>query len=427
MKPILQVALVGILASFSVAACGSGSGAGSQEKDVAVEMDVGADAEQNVETDVDESEAGVELRVATFNASMFRPKAGELLAELEAGTSAQIKAVAKIVQTVRPDVLLVNEFDYDASGKSADAFRAKFLAVSQGEGLEGIEYPYAYVAPSNTGVHSGFDLNQKDGVVSEPGTQSYGDDAFGFGTFEGQYSFVILSKYPLKPEESRSFQKFLWSDMPDNLLPTDWYSEDIRGGFRLSSKNHVDMPVDVDGHTVHILAAHPTPPAFDGAEQRNVRRNNDEVRLWLDYIATDASKSAYIKDDAGKSGGLAVDAKFVIVGDLNTDPVDSSVFGAATKLVASERVTDPLPASEGAVEKGAKDGMMNTKHKGDPKLDTADFSDGRVGNLRVDYALPSSNMEVVGSGVFWPKLDSVEYEWTRASDHHLVWVDLEIK
>lgn len=420
MKLILQVALVGILASWSVG-CGGGSGASSQEKDVAVEVDVGADAEQDVEESV-----GVNVRVATFNASMFRPKAGELQAELEAGTSAQIKAVAKIVQTVRPDILLVNEFDYDASGKSADAFRANFLAVSQGEGLEGIEYPYAYAAPSNTGVHSGFDLNQKDGVVSEPGTQSYGDDAFGFGTFEGQYSFVILSKYPLKTEEARTFQTFLWRDMPDNLLPTDWYSEDIQAVFRLSSKNHVDMPVDVDGHTLHILAAHPTPPAFDGAEKRNVRRNNDEVRLWLDYISADAAQGAYIKDDAGKSGGLDPDARFVIVGDLNTDPVDSSVFGAMTELVASERVHDPLPASEGAVEKNALDGKANTTHKADPKYDTADFSDGSVGNLRVDYALPSSNMEVVGSGVFWPKGDAPEYSWTRASDHHLVWVDLVV-
>ncbi len=423
MKNILQVLVAGLLV-WSVTGCGGASVPDAVEKeDVAVGDVQGGE----VEGDVEQPGTAVALRVATFNASMFREREGQLLTELQAGTEPQIKAVAKIVQTVRPDILLVNEFDYDASGKSADAFRANFLAVSQGEGLEGIEYPYAYAAPSNTGVHSGYDLNQKDGVVSVPGTQAYGDDAFGFGTFEGQYSFVILSKYPLKVDESRSFQKFLWTDMPDNLLPMDWYSQDIQAVFRLSSKNHVDMPVDVDGHTVHILAAHPTPPAFDGAEQRNVRRNNDEVRLWLDYISADAAKSAYLKDDAGKSGGLDPDARFVIVGDLNTDPIDSSVFGAMTKLVASDRVHDPLPASEGAVEKGAADGMMNTKHKADPKHDTADFSDGRVGNLRVDYALPSSNMTVVGSGVFWPKLDAPEYKWTRASDHHLVWVDLTIK
>ena len=54
---------------------------------------------------------------------------------------------------------------------------------------------------------------------------------------------------------------------------------------RLSSKSHWDVPVKVGGHTVHVLASHPTPPTFDGEEDRNGRRNHDEIRFWADYVS----------------------------------------------------------------------------------------------------------------------------------------------
>ena len=47
---------------------------------------------------------------------------------------------------------------------------------------------------------------------------------------------------------------------------------------RLSSTSHWGVPVDVDGSTVRFLVSHPTPPVFDGAEDRNGTRNHDEIR-----------------------------------------------------------------------------------------------------------------------------------------------------
>src|SRR5690606_29210447 len=146
-------------------------------------------------------------------------------------------------------------------------------------------YPYAFVAPSNTGIPSGFDLNN-DGTVGG------GDDAFGFGFFPGQYGMAVLSKFPILEDEVRTFQTFLWKDMPGALLPddpntaapADWYSPEELAAFRLSSKSHWDVPVDVNGNTVHVLASHPTPPTFDGAEDRNGLRNHDEIRFWADYV-----------------------------------------------------------------------------------------------------------------------------------------------
>ncbi len=75
-------------------------------------------------------------------------------------------------------------------------------------------------------------------------------------------------------------------------------------------------------------------------------------------------------------------------------------------------------------------GKANQKHRAPAENDTADFSDGNVGNLRVDYVLPSSDFQIVASGVFWPKVDDSKPEarivkqLRDASDHHLVWIDV---
>ena len=67
---------------------------------------------------------------------------------------------------------------------------------------------------------------------------------------------------------------------------------------------------------------------------------------------------------------------------------------------------------------------VNSSHKGDPALDTGDFNDNSLGNIRIDYVLPSANLQVVGSGVFWPAPGEAGAELADASDHHMVWVDL---
>src|SRR3546814_1362165 len=52
------------------------------------------------------------LRVATFNASLNRSAAGELVGDLSTGDDPQARAVAEIIQRTDADVMLLNEFDY---------------------------------------------------------------------------------------------------------------------------------------------------------------------------------------------------------------------------------------------------------------------------------------------------------------------------
>ena len=371
------------------------------------------------------------LRVATYNLSLNRAVAGELEADLSTGDDVQARTVAEVIQRTDPDVVLLNEFDYDAAHRSVDLFRENYLEVSQG-GADPVEYEYAFVAPSNTGVPSGFDLNN-DGRVGG------GDDAFGFGLFEGQYGMAVLSKYPIDTDAVRTFQTFLWKDMPGALLPddpatpapADWYSPAELEVVRLSSKSHWDVPVRVGRKTVHVLASHPTPPTFDGPEDRNGRRNHDEIRFWADYL-TPGKTSRYIYDDAGRRGGLKPGARFVILGDQNADPLDGdSVDAAIDQLLDHRRINDPLPTSAGAVEAAELQGGANDTHRGDPAYDTADFADTAPGNLRADYVLPSKNLRVRGAGVFWPVLADPLSRLTGvfpfpSSDHRLVWVDLRL-
>lgn len=345
------------------------------------------------------------LCIASYNVSLYGKKAGEVAAKLRTGKDRQASSIASIIQTVRPDIVLLNEIDHDADASTVKLLRDLYLAVAQ-DGCEPIDYPYVYSAPSNTGVNSALDLN-RNGRLGDP------EDAWGFGAYEGQYAFAVLSRYPIETEKLRTFQTFRWSNLPNALRPIDpetkqsYYSDEVWNSLRLSSKNHVDVPIRVDGQTVHLLASHPTPPVFDGTEDRNGCRNHDEIAFWKHYL----DDSPLLVDDGGTKGGLKEDATFVIVGDLNSDPQGSDNRPEAIRaLLSHKRVIDPLPRRLSA----------NESTPMGEAFDTADF--GRNGEMRVDYVIPSRDFQLSEANVFWPSADMKGSKWIHASDHRMVWV-----
>lgn len=376
------------------------------------------------------------VRFATFNVAMFgnplfdneggrMVDEDQMMADLSTQDDPEARKVAEVIQHIRPDVLLVNEFDYVPDNAAVDAFRSNYLRRSQ-NGAEPIDYPYAFTAPVNSGVPTGFDLD-RDGATDGP------RDAQGSGSFEGQMGMLVLSKYPIDTGGVRTFQRFRWKDMPDAMLPSDpdtpeegdWYSKEILDVLRLSSRSHWDVPIRIGRSIVHLLGAHATPPVFDGPENSNGTRNNDQIRFWADYVTP--GEGDYIYDDEGIRGGLRADAKFVVAGDYNSDPLDGdSVPGSIDRLLDAPRVVDTEPRSDGAVIAAEEQGGANEDHEGDPALDTGDFSPANPGNLRVDYVLPSRPLRPVDSAVFWPTPGDPLSRLNDASDHHLVWLDVAV-
>jgi hypothetical protein len=318
---------------------------------------------------------------------------------------------------------VLNEFDHDPGSRAADLFNEHYLAKSW-NGQQTIQYPYSYRGPVNTGVDSGLDLDG-NGKTGEP------QDAWGYGSFPGQYGMLVLSRFPIRQEATRTFRHFPWSALPAAQRPlnpdgSSYYPDDIWKQLRLSSKSHWDLLIDVNGRDLHFLVHHPTPPVFDGPEDRNGKRNFDENRFWIEYLGR--GDRNYMVDDKGGTGGLDKGALFVIAGDLNADPMDGdSANGAIGQLLAFPLINASCtPLSSGAREASVVQGGKNRQHKGDPATDTSDFNDEHTGNLRLDYVLPSADITVRNCGVFWPAGDESGHDLASASDHRLVWLDISL-
>ena len=365
------------------------------------------------------------LRVATFNVSMeatnYRGQGqgalnlSVLKRELASGHNSQIKNIAEIIQRARPDIVLLNEFDYIPDPQQGvEMFQKHYLSVAQHPQTQAIRYPYVYTAPVNTGEPSPFDLSG-DGKAT-----GVGADAWGFGHYPGQYGMLLLSRYPIDTRRVRSFRLFKWSDMPGALKPIDpetdqpFYSEDAWAQLRLSSKSLWDVPIDLGGHWLHVLASHPTPPVFDGPEDRNGRRNHDEIRLLADYL----SRADYLYDDSGDRQPFA-GQRFVIVGDLNASVYSSETVPGALQQLLNHSSVDSrfIPTSEGGVENAP-----GIQHAGEH---TAAWKS------RADYVLPSqAGWSVVGGAVFWPSQNDTQSRLVAnrqaSSDHRLVYLDLAL-
>ena len=372
------------------------------------------------------------LRIATLNVSMEalnytdkrKPDAAnidkyELSRALKSGHQ-QIKNIAEVIQRVNPDIILLNEFDrVDDSTTNIHYFLNHYLSKSQ-HNQQVINYPYFYQGAVNTGVKINGDVNH-DGTRNQLPV-----DAHGFGYFVGHFGMVLLSKYPIDEKAIRTFQKFKWHDMPNALKPINpetnqpWFSEKTWQTLRLSSKSHWDIPIKINEKTVHILASHPTPPVFDGPENRNGNRNHDEIRFWFDYI--NADQGAYIYDDNEQRGALKANQRFIIIGDQNAsrvegDAIMTKMSKGIIALLNSDKIQDPMPTSLGGKNhsSGNSHAINHTAYWG----------------MRADYVLPSAfGFTIKKSGVFWPQPNEETHRLIKnrqaSSDHRLVWVDVKL-
>lgn len=365
------------------------------------------------------------VRIMTYNVADVRT------ADLKHAEHPRLRRAAAVIQHLRPDILLLNEMAYDPEAENARRFAQHFLGDPQADSLRPIDFE-VFTAPVNAGLSSGFDLN-RDGLIvtrypvppdtimpnGQPPPQTeegraYGGDAWGFGTFPGQYGMALFvsSKLDLVREDVRTFRLLRWIAMPDNYMPrrtatdTSWYEEETEMAFRLSSKSHWDVPVRLpNGSLLHVLASHPTPPASDREEQQKVRRNYDEIRFWADYL----NQVDYIKDDSSRQGGLPKGVPFVIMGDLNVDPEEVSSLGnpVGDLLLDHDRIAGDFVPRANAWGRTAY-----------PNLESDETT---IWGRRADYILPSANLRVLDGGIWRP-----DTAGAQISDHFPVWLDVQV-
>lgn len=355
-----------------------------------------------------------DLRVATYSAGLTRSAPGMLADELAAPGSAQAQRVAETVQRAAPDVVLLTDFDVASGDEAAHSFRTNYLSVGTG-GQQGIDYPHVYTSEVNNGVDTGADLDD-DGVIGGAG------DSFGPGEFAGQHGMVLFSRHPIDADGIRTFRELRWDSMPGNSIPDQAYTDLERSVLRLSSTAHWDIPVRVEGRTVHVLAAQTANPS---ARTSSAERHQDELRFWADYVSGEAG---YVTDDDGRPGGLDEDSDFVIVGDYGphaTDDLGADHSSGIATLLSDEAVQDPEPESAGARAAGP----------GHASATRVVRDEDGVRLERSDYVLPSPGLTSTASGVFWPAEGQLGSHLTRptgaagtgpAAERRLVWTDLDL-
>jgi len=335
-----------------------------------------------------------------WNSAFHHKGPGLLLRDILSGQDPAIELGAAMIAQVRPDILLITNFDYDAQQIASRAFADRIGAL-------GWQMPHPFAFQPNTGLRTGFDIDGN-------GFTSGASDAQGYGVFPGQGGMVLLSRWPLAGD-AQDFSQFLWRDLPGNQQRDP---PELAAVQRLSSVGHWRVTYDIGGARLDILAWHAGTPAFDDETQRNARRNADENRFWLAYL--DGALDFSHPSDA-----------FVLLGTSNLDPADGEGEREVMQTLLSDpALTDPVPVSAGAVHAALADGAANQTHLGNPALDTANFRDEPgPGNLRVDYVLPSADLRVADAGVFWPAPDEVLGPKVSARDrgrswHGIVWADI---
>ena len=237
------------------------------------------------------------FKVATFNTELSRKGPGLLLRDIRKGDDPQITAVLDMIQSANADVITLQGFDYDLGGLALSAF-AEALAT------RGVPYPHLFTAPPIAVLATGLDMDG-DGKLGGAA------DAQGYGRFYGAGSMAILSKHPILTQEVRDYATLLWRDLPGALLPeTDngpFPSAEALAVQRLSSHGHWAVPIEHPTlGRITLMTFHASPPVFDGPEDRNGKRNHDEVAFWSRLLD-------------GQLGPTPT-PPFVLAGDANLDP-----------------------------------------------------------------------------------------------------------
>lgn len=355
-----------------------------------------------------------DIRVATLHAQIRGGSSAEVLEELDGGMHPQARVLAETVQVNAPDVLVLTGLSYDEQQQIAATVNEEYLSRGQ-NGQSGITYPHVYTAPTNSGIESGADLDG-DGRIGGPA------DALGYGRYAGERGMAVFSTHPIVEDEVRTFQDFLWQDMPENSIPEDEFSKLEQSVLALPSTSLWDIPLEVPGETghVHVVATDLTSPP--GPTSPDVARSEDQRRMVAEFIS---GASWYLYDDKGTYGGLEPGTPFVLAGsladakELQTWPGDQ--VPALASLLEGGAIQDPGP------EAVTEEPLSQRRDAAVDPQATHGLAGGDA--VRSSYVLPATDLDIDSSGVFWPAEGEFGFNLVDPADPdapvgRLVWLDI---
>jgi 3-phytase len=361
----------------------------------------------------------VRLRVGHFN--LREMSTAKLLDE----SDEQATAAAQILARFAPDIISINELQFDMQGVPTPSMPGAPGTTGWGQfdvfGADNAHRLADRIAAAGTpeGYEHRLIFVGNSGYYWEGSTLGF--DWFilrGWGEFRGRFNTAILSRYPILLDQVRIISDVPWDALPENHIAKMKAETgiDVPPGFPIFEKGLNIVPVQVNDEVLHLVLLHTVSPAFDPI---NPYRNYDELRALVMFLD-------------GQLPGvepLPPDAKFMIVGDLNADPDDGDGLpGAIQQVLDHPSVIAVFGA--GAGTKG-NNGQYNTYLSG------CGLDDGSIVQnptqkfqLQLDYLLPSTNLgEPLETFLFFPDFQTEREDFDlacRASDHRFAYTDIQL-
>jgi len=242
----------------------------------------------------------------------------------------QLKKVKEIVSLYEPELLFINEIQYDIDGAPNDNFKTNGENLNKLNSILGTQLKYISFYPANTGKNA--KRNSQGEYYSDPNSPGARDfaDQVNFGTIPHQYSSGLLSKYPIV--EEKVITDIEWKAFNPQIDLTKFTTGDgkaLPSDMELFDKNFLDVTLDVKGKMIHVIVLHTVPAYhFGNKKSPNYLRNRDQLRFLEWYLSgkTDIDVTLLgIKPIKGES--------FIAAGDWNVDPTSDNPGSAVLKRI----------------------------------------------------------------------------------------------
>lgn len=298
----------------------------------------------------------------------------------------QIKEVKAVLKDYEPDLLFINELQYDIPGSPNNNYMSEGINLDNLKNLLGLKNRYISFYPANTGKKA--KKNSNGEYYADPNTPGARElaDQVNFGTIPHQYSSGLISKYPIVQENVITDLK--WKDFNRNIDLSKFKAADgneLPRDMELFDKNFLDVTIDIKGKEIHVIVLHTVPAYhFGNKNSPNYFRNRDQLRFLEWYL----------------TGKTDIDVDLI-----NIKPINNETF-----IAAGDWNVDPKSDNPGA------EILKSLLKKTNPWISLEDMTFTNEGSgygpkpfrLMLDYMVSSKNINFKTGKIMHPSFERKE-------------------